>query len=178
MWMAAIQPTETILNEITALTHRALYKAGFMAVTKIVQNDKLDKVETHKNAEEWPSVYTGIGVIVNRLTTRHRDPGGCPEWYDLLTSCGTHTKAELAIPEVGATFSYSPGTVIEICGKVLSHKVAGWEGGERICMAHYMRNMVHDRLEIDKPIWSRHNVFAREMNANFRASQGWSWPTT
>jgi hypothetical protein len=175
MWMAAIEPSELIFNAITALTHQSLYTAGLLAVTKIRDGETIENMETHENAKEWTSVYTGIAVIVNRITTRHRDAGGCPEWYDLLASCGTHTNAELAIPELDATFSYSPGTVIEICGKVLSHSVGRWEGGERICMAHYMRNMVHDRLNIDKPTWSRHNVFAREMNAEFRASQEWRW---
>jgi hypothetical protein len=174
MWMTGMEQSEIILNSVTALTHHALYTAGNIAVTKLREGTTVQNMELHENANEWTSVYTGIGVIVNRVTNRHRDAGGCPEWYDLLASCGTHTKAELAIPEIGGTFAYSPGTVVEICGKVLSHSVGLWEGGERICLAHYMRNMVHDRLGIDKPIWSRQKVFTREMNGDFRVSQGWS----
>ena len=160
-------------NAITALTHKAMYTAGLNAKNKLSEPDKLHNVAMHENVSLWPSIYTGIGVITNRVTPPHRDNGGCVQWYDLLASCSMHSKATLDVAEIQATFAYPPGTVIQICGKILTHQVDSWVGGERICIAHYMRNMVHEHLGIDQPMWSRRQFYLPLMNRDFCIAQGW-----
>jgi len=49
-------------------------------------------------------------------------------------SAGTHTKAELSVPELGVHLSYRHGDVVAVCGKVFLHEVADWSGGERVCV--------------------------------------------
>src|SRR5208283_4480797 len=99
------------------------------------------------------STFNGISVIVNRKTPLHRDPGGQMEWYDVLLAAGTYTTATLDVPDLGAHFSCKPGTVVVICGRVLQHGVKSWEGGERICYAHFMRNNVLNRQNIQNSSW-------------------------
>lgn len=86
---------ELLFNGITALTSVELYNAGVQAAEKIQSGKYTDR--SHPNGQLWPSCYTGISVISNRITDAHRDRGGCDEWYDLLVSAGTHSKALLQV---------------------------------------------------------------------------------
>jgi len=70
-------------------------------------------------------------------------------------SAGTHTKAELSVPELGVHLSYRPGDVVAVCGKVFLHEVADWSGGERVSVSHYMKDNVHERLKVCHPNWPR-----------------------
>ena len=38
-----------------------------------------------------------------------------------------------------------------LCGKVFLHEVQDWLGGERVCVAHYMKDFVHERLGVPRP---------------------------
>ena len=75
--------------------------------------------------------------------------------YDLLVSAGTHTQAKLSVPELGVHLSYRPGDVVAVCGKGFLHEVEDWSGGERVCMSHYMKDNVHEHLEVQCPNWPR-----------------------
>ncbi|EGO04364.1 hypothetical protein SERLA73DRAFT_44664, partial [Serpula lacrymans var. lacrymans S7.3] len=85
----------------------------------------------------WPSVYSGIQVIVNRETPSHSDKGGCPSSLDTLVSLGTNQNAILQLDNLKAELEYRPETMIGIMGRVLRHTVpaSSWGSGERICIA-------------------------------------------
>jgi hypothetical protein len=102
----------------------------------------------------WPSIFTGIAVIVNRITPPHTDRGGEPEWYDLLVSAGSSQKAVLKLDELDAELEYRPGTIVLLCGKCLTHSVDSWGEGDRICLAHFLKANVFKRLGIRKVGWS------------------------
>jgi hypothetical protein len=165
--------TEYLCNAILALTHPALFDAGITAIANLDKPEQLHNVQTHPHVPSWNSAFSGIGVISNRKTLKHRDSGGCPPWYDLLVSAGTHQSANVTISEMGATFSYSPGTVFMVCGKLLSHSIDEWVGGERICVAHYMRDMVHERLGVRRPHWCMFHMYTRCFNKTFREAHSW-----
>jgi len=84
-------------------------------------------------------------VIVNQVTPPHRDSGGCPTHYDLLVSAGTHTKAELSVPDWGH-LSYSLEMLWHVAERCFA-EVADWSGGERVC-ALIMKDNVHECLEV------------------------------
>jgi len=42
---------------------------------------------------------------------------------------------------------------VAVCGKGFLHEVRDWSGGERVCMSHYMKDNVHERLEVHHPNW-------------------------
>ncbi|KAI6046731.1 hypothetical protein EDC04DRAFT_2982725 [Pisolithus marmoratus] len=65
----------------------------------------------------WPSIYLGIDVIVNQETPPHQDQASAPSLLGLV-----------------------PGTMIYLAGKVLTHSVPKWGKGERIALAHYMKD--------------------------------------
>ena len=172
-WMLTMDSAEYLCNAILALTHKALFNAGITAIANLRDNQNFHNVQTHEHLPMWGSAFSGIGVISNRVTLQHRDTGGCLPWYDLLVSAGTHVAANINIPEAGATFSYAPGTVFLVCGKLLSHSVTEWVGGERICVAHYMRNMVHERLGVHRPHWCMFAMYSRFCTKKFREDHGW-----
>jgi hypothetical protein len=149
--MTRVCRVEWLCNAVTALVAPELYKAGKEAIEQVQLGQDMNR--THKNITLWPSVFTGMQIIANRTTPPHRDRGGAPTHYDLLLSVGTHVEAQLSLPELGATFSYPPGTIVELCGKVFLHEVDDWEGGERVCVAHMMKDDVHERLKVMRPPW-------------------------
>ncbi|KAI6015711.1 hypothetical protein EDC04DRAFT_2608658 [Pisolithus marmoratus] len=77
----------------------------------------------------WPSIYLGIDIIVNQETPPHQDQASAPSLLDLV-----------------------PGTMVFLAGKLLTHSVPKWEKGERIALAHYMKDATHNRFGLARPI--------------------------
>jgi hypothetical protein len=156
-FLRKIQHAELLCNAVTALVTPEMYDVGLEAIFKTKLG--VEMASLHNNVQLWPSVFTGLEVIVNRETGPHRDKGGCSTHFDLLVSLGTHKKAMLYLRELSLYFPYLPGTMAIICGKVFLHEIVdgeggkGWDGGERICVAHFMKDAVHCRLGLPRPGW-------------------------
>jgi hypothetical protein len=153
-----------------ALIAPDLYTIGEEAVMRLKQGDELFRLD--KNVVWWPSIFSAFQVIVNRITCAHCDSGSAPAFYDLLTSSDTHQTCTFQIANMGFGMSYAPGTVIAIAGKVLLHEVEKWEGGERICIAHYMRDMVLDWFELPRSEWVQINNYWKHMGMGFLERHG------
>jgi hypothetical protein len=160
-WLAGISQTERDVDTIFSLVSPTLYQSATRATEKIKDE------KAHPNVGDWPCSFSGLAVISNRKTLDHRDAGGCHEWYDLLVAAGTYQKAYLDIWDIGARFEYQPGTAIAVCGKLFKHAVYEWEGGERLCYAHYMRNNVLDRLHMEKSGWVNEDYYTQWMSKGF-----------
>jgi hypothetical protein len=146
-----------------------MYEIGNKAIEQIQAGEGLQ--QWHEHVHLWPSAFSGIQAIVNRITPSHRDTGAAPSMFDLLVSAGTHRNANLRLGDVKANLSYKPGTVVLVCGRVLKHEVADWKLGERICMAHFMRDNVHQRLGLPRPTWVDIEEYRSLMEASFRSRQ-------
>lgn len=157
------------MNALLAACARGLYQIGAEAVQKLQKGQGLHT--WHENVNLWPSVFSGIQVIVNRVTPSHRDSGAAASMYDLLVSAGTHQSATLGLGDVKANLTYKPGTVVLVCGRVLRHEVANWNLGERICMAHFMRDNVHERLGLPRPPWVNIQHYRDMMASGFQHRQ-------
>jgi hypothetical protein len=96
------------------------------------------------NIHLWCSFFSGIQVISNRTMPNHRDNGSAPADYDFLVSAGDHRNAWLVLEDIKAKLSYNPCTVVAISGRVLNHAMPDWEEGERLCIAHFTRDNVHE----------------------------------
>jgi hypothetical protein len=161
-WLSCIKETEQDINKLMHLIAPKLFNAGMTAIetAKQLHSD-------HQNINLWTSAFSGIGVIVNRITPPHRDAGGWRACYDLLVAAGNYKIAYLDVADLGAKIEYNPGTVVAITGKILRHAVADWEGGERICYAHYMRNNVHQCLQVEQTGWVKEEYFTHWMSKGF-----------
>jgi hypothetical protein len=85
-----------------------------------------------------------------------------------------HEEAWLDLPDMGTRLLYSPCTVVALTGKVLCHGVRNWIGGERICVAHFVRDNVHNRLKLCCPDWVTNERYLDLMDAGFVTRHGWT----
>ena len=164
-WTKHISAFESLMNGITALINLPLYHAGCQAKTQVQTG--VDLSWTLPEVQHWSSVYSGIGVISNRETLPHKDPGAWPEAYDLLCSIGRHTEARLVADEVGSSFLYNPGCVVGICGRIVQHACTEWTGSDRVCMAHFFKKTTLDRLEIPCTSWVPFSDYTALMDPGF-----------
>jgi hypothetical protein len=167
-----IKETETVLNYIGALICPDQCRLGHDANDKLKRGEGLKTL--HDNILLWQSFFSGIEVISNRKTIKHRDKLSDVADYDFLVSAGRHTEAWLELEDVKVKLHYAPGTVVAVYGKVLNHAVPDWEGGERLCVAHFTRDNVHERLGVARPDWVRNEGYIKCMDGAFLARQGWS----
>lgn len=172
-FVRCIQDAEAILNCIGILICPDLFTKGTRAINKLKRPEGQHLHEWHDNVQLWPSFFSGIEVISNRTTPSHRDAKAAPPAYDFLVSAGRHRDAWFELPDVQARLSYEPGTVVALCGRVLRHAVPNWGEGERLCIAHFMRDAVHNRLNIPRPDWVSQRQYLELMDGGFVTRQGW-----
>ncbi|KAG1860086.1 hypothetical protein F4604DRAFT_1588639 [Suillus subluteus] len=79
---------------------------------------------------QWPSLFSGLEVIVNQVTLSYRDTGSSPTLFDLLVSLGTSHTTTMKLAKVQAELDYFPGTMLYIAGRVLEHLVSPWVNRE------------------------------------------------
>jgi hypothetical protein len=159
-WLAAMAPTEYFWNSITAAVAPDLFDAGLSAISEAVQEARIPKKAAKSPPiSQWPSIFSGMEIIANRVTFSHRDGGGSPSLFDLLVSLGSNHQAKLSLADVQATFNYVPGTMVFISGKVLEHSVGSWINGERFVIAHFMKDKVHARVGVQRPAFPMQSFF-------------------
>jgi hypothetical protein len=137
-----------LLNDVMSLIHPDLYHAGREAVELLKQSDL-----TRSSADRWPSIWTGVSLIANRITKSHVDKWGSNSWYDFLVSIGSYENAYFDLPDVGLKLEYLPGTGVAFCSKFLQHSVKEWGGGDRLCYAMFMRHNVLYKLQLENVGW-------------------------
>jgi hypothetical protein len=165
-----VQKAEEILNCIGILACPDLFSTGMASIDKLKRGEDLHK--WHDNVKIWPSFFSGMEVIANRHTPSHRDGQGGPACYDFLISAGRHSNGWLDLPDIDARLSYDPCTVVALCGKILRHGVDPKWTGERLCIAHFIRDNVHDRQELERPPWVSHDRYLSFMDNGFCCRQG------
>jgi hypothetical protein len=139
-WLLAIRFHEAFFNAILLLTHPSQYYVSVCARNITLSNRTL--IDREPRIQDWISLYTGISVMINRITPKHWDKNGPPSSFDLLASIGNPSDATIALSELELEFKYGGGTVFELTGRLLAHEVGDWGEGDRICYAHWLREQV------------------------------------
>ena len=125
----------------------------------------LEPIPTY--VQKWPSVASGMAIIVNRSTPPHRDHNGMNSCYDLLMTAGDYTDCYLDMDELNMKVQYLPGSIVAICGKPFRHTVDKWNGGDRICIAHFFRRNVFYRMETKTPEYVEYSSFSNLMDPEY-----------
>lgn len=157
-WLAALSTTEFFWNAITNAVAPELFKAGAAAISGALNKVRSNSKTSSSTVSQWPSIFSGLELIANRVTLSHRDGGGAPTLYDLLVSLGIGHNATMKLADLQAELDYSPGTMVYISGRVLEHSVGPWDNGERFVIAHFMRDKVHDRIGVPRPQFPKHTT--------------------
>lgn len=160
---------ESLINGILALVNPPLYRSGLEAFCKLKMEEK-SLAWRSPSWEKWVSLFSGIGVIADRRSPPHKDTGGWPDAYDLLASMGKHESAELKVHESGHRLSYNPGTLVAIAGRRLTHSCTTWQGS-RLCLAHYFKQDVFERLGIELTSGVDYNMYRSQMSPSYVARQ-------
>lgn len=93
-----------------------------------------------------------MSIISNRSTPFHRDEKGRMQWYDLLASIGTYTKAPLYLSPLNMRFDNTPGSVCFFSGMAIRHGVRKC-AGSRISIATYLRDDVREGEKVTPADW-------------------------
>ncbi|EKM78193.1 hypothetical protein AGABI1DRAFT_129322 [Agaricus bisporus var. burnettii JB137-S8] len=158
-WLRGINIPFKFLDHLLSMTHPPLYHAATCALSKLRINP-LTKVY----ADQWPTVFSGISPITNRVTPEHKDNFGNVAWYDQVVTLGNYQSATFNLPELGTTLEYGPGTVIQFCGNLLKHSVSSWEKGHRVCYASFFRQDVFKKLGVELPGWVTKDYYGLGLN--------------
>jgi hypothetical protein len=114
-------------------------------------------------ASKWQSVFTSITIISNRATPSHQNLKERPEWFDgLLNYSGVGNRAQLLIKDLGLTLEYSTKTIVGFCRSILQHEVRSSGNSDRVCYAHFMRELVRKRLDVPPGGWVNCSLYNRE----------------
>lgn len=138
----AIQTTakvEALMDALVWLTHNHQYNASSRAISDILKSSTDTKIMGPLNT--WQSIFTGHTFIINRITPEHRDTKGFPRGFDYLSVSGT-AESILHLPDLNLQCTYKSGTVVALAGRVLRHRIERTTGGDRICIARWIRKAV------------------------------------
>ncbi|KAI6096658.1 hypothetical protein EDD16DRAFT_1719708 [Pisolithus croceorrhizus] len=128
-WLQDVSYAEEFWNTIAEIVLPDLAQVGKDAIS--VEEDWV--ITQPPSPISWTSIYLGIDISQSR--------GSSPPRPSLCTiSAGP-----------GTIFCYQPGTMTYLAGKVLTHSVPKWGKGERIALAHYMKDAVPNRFGLPRP---------------------------
>ena len=101
----------------------------------------------------WTTPFSGYGLISNCNTPLHRDNNSQGPWYDCLTTIGDYEiGGRLVLKNLGLELDYASGTMVFLLGKLVRHGVSNINGN-RVCIAQYMRDNVHERMRVRSADW-------------------------
>lgn len=157
-WMDAIRTPTAIVDAIHMITHPVQYVLSCLIRREALCHPRM--VNRHSDMGRWPTTFSGVSAVINRLTPAHRDRQGAHQGYDILVSLGDAVDAKLYLQDLGAILSYEPGTAICLAGRHLSHAVKEWGPQDRVCLAYYVRDrlMVHAADEQDMMLPKLHEA--------------------
>ncbi|KAG2366753.1 hypothetical protein BDR07DRAFT_1479757 [Suillus spraguei] len=114
--LKAIARPAAIASAALRVMHPQQYFAGLRALSHL--GDKALSKELPQMPETlqyWASVFNTLSIISNRETPNHRDHLSIPECFDILTTVGNYSNAQMSMPSLQLEFSAerrlpSPGT--------------------------------------------------------------------
>ncbi|KAG2119465.1 uncharacterized protein F5147DRAFT_766955 [Suillus discolor] len=104
---------------------------------------------------EWASVFTVVAVMCNWYTPLHRDALSRAQWFDIMTSVGSHTLARMKMPNIGIEIAYNPGVMAGTSGRIVRHGV-NRVNGDRVGWVWYMRDDIHEFVDVPRGDHSRY----------------------
>lgn len=143
-----------LLMGILAVIHPSQYRLS----REIKHWAMQDTPSCAEGLDKWGSVFTAATIIANRQTPFHRDLGGRPEFYDLLTSVGPYPAAPMYLRPIGVKASNVPGTVCAFSGFALGHAVRRIPFS-RLSLALYLRDNVREGANRGAPEWMNQRVY-------------------
>ncbi|KAF8219058.1 hypothetical protein L208DRAFT_1124838, partial [Tricholoma matsutake] len=154
-WLKETSESFTLMGALLSIVHPELYEIGRGVLKKV--GDSPDMVKDGEEVLEvlqlWTTPFSGYGLISNCITPMHQDNNSQGPWYNCLTTIRDYEKgARLKLKNLGLELDYPSGTMVFLLGKVIRHGISEINGN-RVCIAQYMRDNVHERMRMRLPEW-------------------------
>lgn len=149
-WLLDMYQYHAVIAAALAIMHPDLYRCTQECMRQLAMSGKINLFEA--TLLLWPLVFNVVSLIANRQSPLHRDVRARLGWYDVLATFGNYVGGILEMSNIGLKVSYDPGTVVALCGKSIRHG-AGEVGGDRICLAYFMRDKVHQWAGVRAPTY-------------------------
>ncbi|KLO17329.1 hypothetical protein SCHPADRAFT_887118 [Schizopora paradoxa] len=99
-----------------------------------------------------PILMEGRSLIFNRQTPLHNDSLDCPTGWQFIIAAGHFTSGgSLYIPHLDLSLRLLPGDLVALRGRVLSHEIEPWSGGQRISMVNFTHESVWKYAKVPMP---------------------------
>ncbi|KAG2353238.1 hypothetical protein BDR07DRAFT_1496653 [Suillus spraguei] len=111
--LKAIARPAAIASAALRVMHPQQYFAGLRALSHL--GDKAVSKELPQMPETlqyWASVFNSLSIISNWETPNHRDHLSIPECFDILTTVGNYSNAQMSMPSLQLEFRYDSGCMI------------------------------------------------------------------
>lgn len=159
-WLSACATKIAVVTAALRIMHPELYKTGMAAMENLAaqSGDVRDPADLLEVLTVWPTVFNACSVISDRSCPFHRDNFSRPEWFDMMVTTGPYERAVMELPTVGLRLRYDSGTIVGLCGKVLTHGVSE-HTGQRLSLTFYMRDNVHERVGTRACSWMEYSTY-------------------
>jgi hypothetical protein len=135
--------------------HPELYFAGLETMVRLGEwAEKGGDKELLDRIMNWASVFNVATIICNRSTPPHKDPKCQPEALGVMMSVGEYGEVVMVFPNLGIRLGYDSGTMVATCCRIVRHAV-DVDRGDRVMWAWYMRDTVHNFVDIPRPQHAR-----------------------
>jgi hypothetical protein len=155
-WLEETSESFALMGAVLSIVHPELYEIGWEVLKKIANNPEMvkDGEDVLKVLRLWTTPFSGYGLISNCTTPLHRDNNSQGPWYDCLTTIGEYEPgARLKLKNIGLELDYASGTMVFLLGKLVRHGTSE-VNGDRVCIAQYMRDNVHERMRVRSADWT------------------------
>lgn len=141
--------TNALISGIMSVIHREQFQIG------VRTHEALESAmpELRDVLNHWPSCFTALQVINNRVSPLHADDGSSYAAFDVVASIGDYTGGRLVFPTAPVDFQQAPGSVLAFCGHMLPHTVQKYEG-DRISFAWFVKDRVCASAGAPRVSWS------------------------
>lgn len=92
-----------------------------------------------------PALHTTLGIIVNRLSGRHKDSTDAEGVWTVMFSFGNFKGGEVVFSMPGGkdvTTRFRSGDAILLKARDVVHEIRVWEGELRVTLVYYTQNSV------------------------------------
>ncbi|KAG1811105.1 uncharacterized protein BJ212DRAFT_1302027 [Suillus subaureus] len=141
--LKAIVRPAAIATAALRVMHPEQYWAGLQGFSSF--GEKAESKELQKMSETlqyWASMFNSLSIISNRETPNHRDHLSIPECFDILTTMGNYSNAQMSMPSLQLEF------------RIVRHGVHAVEG-DQIAWAWYIRDSIHVYARVLLCGWAR-----------------------
>ena len=91
--------------------------------------------------------FVGFHLVINMLTTIHRDVKEPPDGWVGMLVFGNYWNARLCLPDLGIVLPYEAGDIVFIRSWALKHFITAYKGTERYVIVFSTTKSIFDWLQ-------------------------------